>query len=301
MQIYLIATIRGQHNEILRYRVTDIDSREVKEVTVESLTDAIKNNEWAFKNIGLAGIICADVNKYSEEYSIIAKEGINEIPRVNEIAGKVEPGKQYVLISIDLIKNTAKLVNTNGNFISIDIDSIYNYGRDIAGVLSGYNNEYRKLIQTVPTEEEKRLLVKTTESYKEFILKTRALGMDCSFRYDVCGNAVILESYTGSSKHAIVPKFIDVIDADAFNGRYITDLSLNDGLKVIGYKAFTSNNLSEVDIPKTVTRICKYAFYRNGELFNRVERNGKYVEISDKDKFRVHSKNTIISDQTKNS
>ena len=127
---------------------------------------------------------------------------------------------------------------------------------------------------------------------------TKALGMDCAFNYKISGKAVVFQKYTGKSKHAIVPKFINVIDTRAFQSKNITDISLNDGLKVIGTSAFGINDIGEVDIPKTVTRICSLAFYGNKKLFKWRVQNGRNIEELNENNFRIHNKETVVSKQT---
>ena len=286
MRIYLIAKIIGTSTTVTKHKVMDIDSREIREVTEEDLINAIKHNSWAFKNVAI---------KNAEDGSIklTTKEGENEIPLILS-DGKIMPYKKYILQSVDLLKNTATLISAYGKITDIDLDDIYYRGREIAYAESFDRDAFREIVNEPLTQKELMGLKEIDTQYKSFILTTRALGMDCSFKYTVNKEAIIMQSYTGSSKHAIVPKFIDVIDTRAFEYKRITDLSLNDGLKVIGLSAFAFNNLTEVDIPKTVTRICRNAFYDNTKLFTKIKKDGKYTEELDKDRFRVHNKETII-------
>ena len=262
------------------------------EVTERNLMIAVKNNKWAFKNISIE-----DYKVYTSDnkgYRIEIKEGIEEIPRL-DTEGKLRSSNKYIITSVDLIKNTVKLIDNDGKIIDKDIDDIYTFGKLIAGLGSQRINQYRELVAEEPTKYELKLLQETDKLYKQFILRTRALGMDCSFNYNVLGEAVVLKLYTGSSPHAIVPKFINVIDDRSFTSMGIEDISLNDGLRVIGSYAFSDNDISEVDIPKTVTKICKQAFYNNPKLFEWISVNGETMTKLAKEKFRVHSKDTIIS------
>ena len=294
MRIYLIARIRQRYTGLIKYRLIDVDSKETKEVTEEDLITALETNSWAFKNVYINELKLI-TNEGTELCKLETKEGIQEIAKMSSL-GIRESGKQYVLISIDLLKNTAKLVYAIGRLIDIDLDNILDAHEEIAGILSKHDSEYRKIIWAQPTEVELKLLHQTNKLYESFMIKTRALGLDCTFKYYISGNAVVLKSYMGTSKHAIVPKFIDVIDTRAFYNRKLTNLSLNNGLKVIGVRAFRNNNLTEVDIPKTVTRICKHAFHNNEIQFKMAERNKVILG----DSFRIHNKNTTVSEQIEN-
>ena len=297
MRIYLIAIIGDLSGANAKYRVMDIDSKEVRDVDKKSLIDAIKNNKWVFKNIELNKEPHITSLYKDDKYEITANIGMYNIPKINKY-GSMRSNNKNILISIDLAKNTAMLLDINGKITSIDLDEIYSTQLIISGMASRTGNTYRELVKEAQTKDEIKLLSETDQLYKEFILKTRAIGMDCSFKYDIIGNAVILQLYTGSSTHAIVPKFIHVVDTMAFYGKQLRELSLNDGLRVIGVSAFEDNDISEVDVPKTVTRICKQAFRYNNKLFKLKVQDGDSIKGLSRDNFRVHSKNTIISEQT---
>ena len=136
--------------------------------------------------------------------------------------------------------------------------------------------------------------IEVDQLYKAFIIKTRALGLDCSFTYRVTEADVTLDTYTGTSTHAIVPKFVTIIGKDAFNNKNIENVSLNDGLKLIRTRAFAHNSIREIDIPKTVIMIKHMAFLNNKELFKH--EIGSDATL-DKEKFRVYTDDIIMYDQ----
>ena len=298
MRIYLIAVIMDKNDtdSVAKFRVIDLDSKEIKEVDKETLINAFEHNTLAFKNVTITKSIIKSIIR---KHYITITNGYGVIPRIGA-TGIRESLEKYILASIDLINNTAELIDTEGNIQKIDLDDIYKYGRKIAGLTSRYDNDYRNLVQTAPTEDEIRLLKETNKLYESFLLLTKALGLDCSFKYSISGNAVILEKYTGSSTHAIVPKFVNVIDSRSFQDMGITTLYLNDGLKVIGVEAFSNNDIAEVDIPKTVTRICKHAFHNNKLTFKQIINASGVAELVHGDDFRIHNKNTVLSDQISN-
>ena len=281
MRIYVIAAIQGKYNKrIANYRVLDIDSGELKEVNKKSLIEAINKNSWVFKNV-----------KVGTDNELIVHEG-NKLPLVNT-EGRVLAHREFIIISIDEEKGIFKIAKFNGEIFSTTRDDIYYRADKLAGLPDKYKSRPRE----ITPNKNQEFIDKIDELYKEFILRTRAIGLDCAFKYRVYGEKVTLEAYEGSSIHAIVPKFVTIIDNLSFYRQNITKLSLNDGLKLIGERAFAANNIDEVDIPKTVTCISKYAFRGNSQLFKRVLIEGKYDEEIDKEKFRVYSKNIDILHQ----
>lgn len=300
MRIYLIALIMGKYYTTRKYRLMDIDSGEIREVNRSSLIKAINANSWAFKNVSVSKKPNV-MNIHSvEQCEIVAKEGMQEIPKV-DTSGVLVSNAQFVLTSINLLKNTANLVRYEGKMGEVDIENLFDRWRLVAGMGWGYDDDrYRRIIEEPLTLEELSLLREADTEYESFILMTRAIGVDCSFKYSVSGDGVILNSYTGSSKHVIVPKFVSIIDTEAFHSKGITDVSLTDNLRVIGISAFENNDISEIDIPKTVTRICKYAFHDNNKLFKGSKiKDGKYTEELNREKFRTYSNSIVMSAQSK--
>ena len=282
MRICLIATIRKSINgKIIRYRLIDIDSGEIKEVNRNLLIKAVKSKGWAFRNVAI------ETNNYTDE--LTTRERLEEIPIV-DTAGKLLSKTKYVVVSVDEIKASITLAEFSGEMIELDVDKIYKYATEMASKPNDYKHEKWKIKET-PTDEERAILLKIDKLYNTFILKTRAIGLDCSFEYLIAKNDVILKSYIGISKHAIIPNFITVIANEAFYNKGITILSLNDGLETIRQYAFAINDIVEV--------IDKKAFYGNTQLFKTTKQKDKIVEELDITKFRVHSKDIKIANQSK--
>ena len=295
MQIYLIAAIKDQYHTTLKYRVLDIDSEELREVSKIDLINAIRKNEWAFKNVSIKEHKHALYVHSTENYELTMPEGIGELPMM-ESTGRLVSRNRYILISIDEVEDTVKLAEFNGTLVDIEINDIYDMKKEVAGIPLKYRNKPE--VNRASSAEKTRFKEDIAKQYDSFIVMTKALGLNCSFVYMIVGNTVTLGSYTGSSLHAIVPKFVTNIGHRAFYKRNITDISLNDGLKVIGTKAFASNNINEIDIPKTVLGIGSLAFRGNKKLLDRIEeKDGSHTYVPNKNTFRIYNEDTKILQQ----
>ena len=291
----MIATIRGERfHEYLKFKVLDIESGDIKEVTKDDLINAIKKNNNLFENVSINNTQNTLYINSTENYELITKEGMGEMPMV-DLEGTIVSRNKYIILSLDEAENSIKLAKYDGTILDIELTDVHNLTREIAGVPEKYTRKTKKTKEL--TEEEKKITAEIDKQYESFILMTRTLGIDCSFKYTISGTKVALESYTGSSKHVIVPKFITLINSKVFHNKGLTGLSLNDGLETIGIRSFASNNIDEIDIPKTVKKIDKQAFYGNSQLFKRVLAGEKYKAELDENKFRTYSKDIDIRGQ----
>ena len=108
------------------------------------------------------------------------------------------------------------------------------------------------------------------QKYEKFTAKALLLNhASMSFDYEIEGQEVRLQKYTGSSKNVILPSFITAIRPRAFHSSSIKTIRLNEGLKVIAEEAFVLNQLAEVEIPSTVELADEGAFGFNRELYLR--------------------------------
>ena len=119
--------------------------------------------------------------------------------------------------------------------------------------------------------------------YKEFQAKTLVVGLDMSFNYEIENRNVRITSYTGRSTRVIIPSFITTINSKIFESKGIIEIRLSEGLEYIGDDAFRINKIQEVVIPKSVKIIGHKAFFSN---------NGELVSI------KLLSDKTLVVDNT---
>ncbi len=129
--------------------------------------------------------------------------------------------------------------------------------------------------------------------YAEFIAKAKLMGHDMSFDYVVEGKHVKIYKYTGNSDEVIIPNFVTDIMVGAFQKKGIKTLKLNNGIELIGNKAFTENEIDKLVIPKTVKFIGESAF---GD--NRItKKTGQHLRGFDENKVTIENQNTLILNQ----
>lgn len=96
---------------------------------------------------------------------------------------------------------------------------------------------------------------KISEKYQEFMDKTRALGMDCGFKYELLDEEVIYSGYTGTSKTVIIPGFVTVIKSKAFGiPDYLKNLKIKMSKSV--HTVGSGVTIHTRDIPETVRLVC---------------------------------------------
>lgn len=102
------------------------------------------------------------------------------------------------------------------------------------------------------------------EKYSNFIMKTKALGMDCRFEYTLLGKEVILTEYTGKCKTIMMPSFVTVIRSGAFSSLQELgelDLIIGSGVHTVGSSIFLHSKVkSPFIIPETVQFVSESAF-----------------------------------------
>ena len=138
------------------------------------------------------------------------------------------------------------------------------------------------------------------KKYKDYIAKTKLLGINSDFDYTIEGKEVKLQKYKGSSKKIIIPNFITTITGEAFYSLEIAEVNLNEGLQHIGSSAFACNNIKYIEIPKTVQFIGRDAFNGNAALLKtKIINNSMKPKIMGYNEatFRLESNKTIVIDK----
>lgn len=85
-----------------------------------------------------------------------------------------------------------------------------------------------------------------------------------SFEYEKYGkNGYIIKKYIDLYEtNVVIPKSVVAIGESAFEGTYIINVKLNEGIKTIGKRAFANcKHLKKINYPKSLIRIDDEAFY----------------------------------------
>ena len=283
--IYIISILKDANGNPLYYRGFDIHSESSLLLGSDRLKEIIN-----------AKIEVANASIINNE--IVIGKWLTEIysQRPYIAPGKFETkcnGAKYVLVTKEHTKY--KLVEHLGNTDtlsekklkdlarSIEIANCRLIGNDLAGEIETmgvydikHDTKFEELIHF---------------KYRSFIAKTAMLGYnDMTFNYIIENHEVKLRQYTGSSKDIILPSFITVVMKNAFKDMNIKTLNLNEGLKLIGEKAFNNGDIEKIEIPSTVKLICIGAFGFNKRLFDYSRLNTN--------RFKLKSNNTVVLDQT---
>ena len=120
------------------------------------------------------------------------------------------------------------------------------------------------------------------EKYNRHIALTSLMGHNMTFEYIIEGAEVRLTKYTGKAKDVIIPKFITSIIQEAFYNEALNKLTLENGLKYIGKKAFFGCNIAEIVIPETVELLFQDTFYGNKQLVTAAGQFTKELKILNK-------------------
>ena len=283
--IYVICVIEhdNRKNDPLSYRVFDTYSHSLLVLNTSLLKHIMLNTEIQVINASI----------YNNEIAI--KKWPNGIPTLNENGFRLKKlSPWYIVLCQD--RYTFRVVDYEGK--------LYTFNRkEMRGMIK--SREMANCIQigdTIQVEDtysmhkdeefEKLIALK----YDNFIVKTAMLGYKrMSFDYETENNEVRLIKYTGSSQHVILPSFITAIKQNAFTGANIITISLNEGLKVIGTRAFAPKEmlgaLKEVTIPETVEIIGARAFMENPKV---VSSDGTLHT----DRFKLRNSKTIVLKQS---
>ena len=92
-------------------------------------------------------------------------------------------------------------------------------------------------------------------------------------------NDKILNSYAGVEKNIELPSQIEELDYNSLYSADLTNITLNEGLKIIRTYALSGHNFTSITIPSTVETIEKNALYRriyyNEELTSIINKTGR--------------------------
>lgn len=303
MNIFIIATKRESiSSSVLKFRVVDINTREVRELAPQELESMINNSEESFHNI------FRGTNKGKIGFRF--DTGLDNLPIV-DIENNLLSINKYVVISKVLQYNQYVISEYTGK-----VETVYKRKLEYLGSISGIANmkfsgerhKERQLERAVDilnfsaNYEDKAFKKSIDNTYNIYKAKALVLGNDWRFKYKVVGHDVILTKYIGTSVNVTLPKFITIIGFRAFDNKdiKITTIQLNEGLKVIDNLAFKGNKLKGVEIPSTVEVVGDLAFKENtfsqGSLKMIMVGNNRELRNtpSDYSKLKQLNKDTIV-------
>ena len=229
------------------------------------------------------------------EDNITIKQWYNKIHhrRLSE-----DSGSNYILLC-QVDNSKFKLVTHDERVIIMGTEKLTNYTEQNQIANCKIINNQLTSIGTYRITKDIEFEKHIAEKYARYVALTSLLGKPMTFEYVIENKDVKLKIYTGTNKDVIIPKFITSIMRHAFTGFKLQTLTLDNGLKYIGYEAFEGCNISEVTIPETVEFISAGAFYGNKKLIATVS------EISSKgnkytNNLKLLNKDTIIVRYTHN-
>ena len=285
--LYIIYMQKKDDSNNTLYKIFDTHSESLMSIETDLLTEIILNTKMHVVNASI------------QNGKILVKNWINGIyTEVNKHGNKQQYGSSYVLIRKE--KDEYKLVDIKGDItyykMTLELKDLIRSG-EVANCIFKYDSGESSIetedVQIIHKDTNYEQLIDT--KYTQFINKTRLLGYgDMSFTYTIEGQEVRLEKYTGTSKDIIMPSFVTAVRQEAFILKDIKTLRLNEGLKIIGTRAFASYHnsrlLGQVEIPSTVEMLGAGAFYGNDKLFD-----SKYNLNTDR--FKIRNNKTIILKQ----
>ena len=217
---------------------------------------------------------------------IVVKQWYNQINNVKE---NIKTGAEYVLIC-KLKRDTFKLARYTSEIKFVDNANLRNLISEHKVANCRLENSKIQSIDNYTITENIQVEEYVSQKYALYLAKLALLGRKVSFVIIVEGNQVKLKRYYGPDKDVIVPNFITTIMAKAFLNCKLETITLNTGIKYIGYSAFDGCNLSEVEIPETVEFIGQGVFNNNHKLFNS---HGEYRQ----DRVKILNKIAVVIDR----
>ena len=257
------------------------------ETTTESFFSGHRENLKALVNDN--GLSISNLRLLNEE--VMDKPWYN---KTHTVKGDTNTGADYILLC-KTSKNEFKLVSFNDKITYVD-------GRQLKELTNTHKiancNMLNGMIKSTDTYNgirKPQFVQDITRKYELYSAKSGLLGRKMSFDYIIEGNQVKLKRYTGTDKNVILPSFITSITQRAFARCYIETITLNEGLKYIGFNAFEACNLAEITIPETVEFMGLGVFEFNKRLLENDSEYGKYRQ----DKVKILNKKATILDMNR--
>ena len=279
--LYIISIAKYSDKEHTRYLALDTISDSVSALQLDELKNILLNS-----NIQV-------INARLQKDKLIIKTWSNNITTFdNTKMTSACNGAKYILLA-SKEDGMYKIVDHHGEVSTICGTSLADIAK-YKGIANCSTKMKTEDTYKIIKDEEFEVSIKL--KYEAFIAKTRILSIgDISFKYDIENQEVRLVQYTGSSTDVVLPSFITSIKQNAFYKSNIKTIKLNEGLKVIGTRAFVTKEadglLERIEIPESVELICNKAFVNNSKI---VKTNGRLHA----DRFKLRSSKTIVLGQS---
>ena len=269
---------------ILYYRMFDTYSHSLMLIHPDMLKHIILHTEMQVANATV------------QNGHIVTPDWVNKLTKFTGVGnGSRQSECKYVLTAIEE-DNRYKIVDEEGNLSTLreeDLVAIVRSGEVANCTITDNGGIHATETYTIHKDRAFEELI--LKKYNNFVAKTTILGYTgISFEYEIENAEVRLKKYTGSNRHVILPSFITAIMGDAFTYPNILTINMNEGLKVIGVRAFSTTKLfgelRYVEIPSTVELVGNKAFIDNPRL---VDTNGKIKT----DHFKLRNAETLVLEQ----
>lgn len=234
--MYYILRNKYSYNREAVYVLFETHTESRKEGTEANIVAICKKNNLKIEN---ADII---------DDSIVLKTGFNGYKN----------GSYYMTAILERDSGTTyRIVDVSGNVLDANIN--------LLKVLIAENRVVNCRITNNKLESVGNYIVHTDEEFKKeidkkytaFKAKTKLLGGNIEFRYEVEGNEVKLAYYKGSDTCVRVPSFITTIKSRAFYNVELAEIILNTEIEHIGSLAFIDTGLEEIKVSSNVKFVGK--------------------------------------------
>ena len=274
--IYIICLLEIENDTVTKYRILDTCSNSTMIVKPNALKELISSDEIQVVNASI------------KNNNIVLKDWAKRLDMFEDTSyGRTKSGVKYI-ITASRENNTYEKTDMEGNLSVISKDTLEYVAK--AGAVANCTGD-TELIDVYEINEDKDFEIHISKKYNTFIAKTLLLGLgEMSFEYEIENHKVKIREYTGKSKDVILPSFITSIMTHAFSEVNIKTIKLNDGLKVIGARAFAKNRagaLERIEIPETVALVGTEAFVGNPRVV-------RWDGILNKDRVQKLNNKTII-------
>lgn len=267
--IFMIGVIKGHGNIIEGFRIIDVITSKIRDISYAKLFKSISRNNIKINNLAISNNKIVGAGAIIDNYPIIYKNS-NKIPSSFRILlGKTD-------------RNTLWIVGEQGIMTEIPLERAliqsnqYINGRNIGEKLLVSTENGFKEPEVVPNEN-------IHAKISKYNSKCKLLGVD-TLRFEIDNGTIGILGRNRQHNKVILPNFVDSLREElskdnkleeiAIPGCYnkignavffmcesLTKVTLSDGIEEIGKSAFAyCDKLEVINIPRSVKRIDNLAF-----------------------------------------